>query len=320
MAPTQLEIEQSVRDQLYGDRGEVAAKPLSRPAPVVETGPLGRSMGARYRLLQVIGAGGMATVYRARDERLKRDVAVKVIADRLADIPSAVRRFRREAELCARMEHPNVVAILDAGVEPQEFIVTVFVDGLDGGRLLQSDGRLMPAQTVHIVAQVCQALEHAHDRHVFHNDVSPRNIVIGQRDATATLVDFGIASDAREVRPTRPKHLLGTPGYVPPEILKGGRPSPRSDLYALAVVAHRFLAGPTAPRDSATGDTAPLATASPRLQPLAELRPRLPRRLSEAIDQALAIDPDARQQSVAEFRAHLVGGRTARPLELPRAA
>src|SRR3954464_5932849 len=95
------------------------AKPLSGRSAVGGTAALGGLVGARYRLVQRIGAGGMATVYRARDERLKRDVAVKVIADRLANVPSAVRRFRREAELGARMEHPNIIAILDAGAEPQ---------------------------------------------------------------------------------------------------------------------------------------------------------------------------------------------------------
>jgi eukaryotic-like serine/threonine-protein kinase len=163
MSPTELEVERSVRDLLYGGRVEVTAKPLSRASAVA---PLGGLVGARYRLVQRVGAGGMATVYRARDERLKRDVAVKVIADRLADVPSAVRRFRREAELGARMDHPNIVATLDAGAEPQEFIVTELVEGLDGGRLVQRDGRLMPALAVHVVAQVCEALEHAHDRHV----------------------------------------------------------------------------------------------------------------------------------------------------------
>jgi len=178
----------------------------------------------------------------------------------------------------------------------------------------------MPALAVHVLAQVCQALEYAHDRQVFHNDVSARNIVISQQDSTATLVDFGIASDSHDIRTSRPAHLLGTPGYVPPEILKGGRPSPRSDLYALGVVAHLFLAGRTPPGDGGTDHTAPLATAAPRLRPLVELRPSLPRRLSAAVDQALAIDPDARQQSVTEFRAQLVGARIAGRVELPSAA
>jgi serine/threonine-protein kinase len=320
MSPTELEVERTVRGLLYGDRVELTAKPVLRPSAVGDTAPVGGLVGARYRLAQRIGAGGMATVYQARDERLKRNVAVKVIADRLADVPSAVRRFRREAELGARMEHPRIVGILDAGAEPRDFIVMELVEGLDGGKLVQRDGYLMPALAVHVLAQVCQALEHAHDRHVFHNDVSPRNIVISQRDATATLVDFGIASDSRDARATRPKHLLGTRGYVPPEILRGGRPSCRSDLYALGVVAHLFLAGPTAPHRGATDDTAPLATAAPRLQPLAELRPSLPCGLSAAVDRALAVDADARQESVAEFRAQLLGGPTAQPAELARAA
>src|SRR3954454_7333641 len=111
MSPTELEVERSVQDL--------------------------RFVGGRYRLVRRIGAGGMATIYRARDERLKRDVAVKVIADRLATVPSAVRRFRREAEMGARMDHPGIVAILDAGAVPQEFIVMELVEGVDGGRLVK---------------------------------------------------------------------------------------------------------------------------------------------------------------------------------------
>jgi serine/threonine protein kinase len=277
-----------------------------------------KPVGGRYRLLERVGAGGMATVYRARDERLKRDVAVKLISERLARVPPFVRRFRREAVLGARLAHPNIVAVLDAGFEPQAFIVMELVDGLDAGTLLQRSGRLTPPHAVHLLAQVCEALEYAHERDVVHHDVSPRNILVRQADGAAKLADFGLASDVFE---GPPPPFDGTPGYVAPEVLRGARPSPQSDLYALGVVAYRLLAG------SARGDanaTAPMATAGPRMPPLADARPGLPRALLEAVQQALAHAPDARQASVAEFRAQLVG-EPRRPMarfrhELPTAA
>lgn len=290
----EVEVEWSVRDRLYGRRSEVSATPTPQPPLSRGAGALGRLVGNRYRLLQRVGAGGMGTVYRARDERLKRDVAVKVIDERLARDPVSVRRFRREAELCARLAHPNIVAILDAGVEPQDFIVMELVLGVDAGTLLQKLGRLTPGETVHVVAQVCEALAYSHDQDIVHRDVSPRNILIGQPDVTAKLADFGLATDA------------GTPDYVAPEILGGARPSPRSDLYSLGVVAYRLLAGPPRERPGDPNATGPLATAAPRRPPLAEARPGLPRGLHQAVQQALASEPDARQESVAKFRAQLV--------------
>lgn len=249
----------------------------------------------------------MATVYRARDERLTREVAVKVLAERLAPDPLSVRRFRREAKLCARLAHPNIVAILDAGVEPRDFIVMEFVHGLDAGTLLQREGRLTPGETVHVIAQVCEGLSYAHDQNVVHHDVSPRNILIRRPASIAKLADFGLASDALDVTARRVTDVTGTPGYIAPEILWGARPSPRSDLYSLGVVAYRLLAGPTQRRPGDSDAT----TAVPRMPPLADARPGLPRRLNEAVQQALADEPDARQHSVAEFRAQLVGAGNA---------
>jgi serine/threonine protein kinase len=152
-----------------------------------------------------------------------------------------------------------------------------YVPGFDAGKRLRTRGRLTPGETVHVVAQVCEALAYAHEQDVVHQDVSPRNILIRQPDFTAKLADFGFA---------------GTPGYIAPEILRGDSPSPRSDLYSLGVVAYRLLAGP--------------GTTAPRRPPLVQARPGLPRRLSEAVQQALADEPDVRQGSVAKFRAQLV--------------
>ena len=125
------EIERSVRERLYGRRTSVEAQPRDSAAA-------GGLVGGRYRLLERVGIGGMGTVYRARDERLKRDVAVKVIAEHLAANTGFMRRFAKEAELCARLAHPNIVAVLDAGKRPRVFIVMEFVDGLNADMFLRA--------------------------------------------------------------------------------------------------------------------------------------------------------------------------------------
>ena len=184
-APWQVDLESSVREQLYGGRAEISATPLSGDAPT--------RVGARYRLLDALGAGGTAEVYRARDERLQRYVAVKVIAEGLAHDPASVRRLRREAELGARLAHRNVAAILDAGSRPREYLVMELVDGPTLATL--------PTVSVDVVLQVCDALEHAHSRGVVHGDVGPRNIVVGRRDGTAKLIDFGHAIEGFGIDP-----------------------------------------------------------------------------------------------------------------------
>ena len=173
-----VEVERSAADRLYGNRAQVTATPIAHGAA-----PLGLLVGGRYRLVERLGAGGMATVYRARDEQLERDVAVKVISERHARDPLFVRRFRSEAQLGARLAHPNIVAVLDAGAQPRDFIVTELVRGLDAATLLHRRGRLAPTETVNIVAQVCDALAHAHARDVVHLDVSLGNVLLAATDS-----------------------------------------------------------------------------------------------------------------------------------------
>ena len=298
------DVEVSVQRRLYGGRpgGAIVAK---------DTGSVPARSGLlihdRYRLRERLGAGGMASVYRAHDELLDRDVAVKLIAERFAADPAHVERLRREARLCARLAHPNILAVLDAGVQPRDFIVMEFVDGFDAHRLVQRRGRLTPGQAVHVVAQICDALAHAHDRGVVHGDVSPSNILLRRADGRAKLADFGLASRTGEVVRTPAGELLGTPGYVAPEVLWGSEPTPRSDLYCLGAVAYRFLAGPTRLSAGDADATAPLMTAARPRPPLAEVCPDLPRGLAGAVQRALAFEPDSRQESVAEFRAQLIG-------------
>ena len=317
---TGIELERSVRAQLYGEPAQVVATGVPGVRDDPRRAGLGRLLGGRYTLVELLGAGGMATAYRARDDRLGRDVAVKVIAAGLVQDGVAVRRFRREAELGAQLIHTNIVTVLDAGVEPQEFIVMELVEGVDAGTLVRRSGRLSLHHALRIVAPICEALQYAHDEHVIHGDVSGSNILIRQRDSAPKLIDFGLACQTSDVPDGRPGRVTGTPGHIAPELLSGAAPSARSDLYSLAAVTHRLLAGPADSRPADPGTTVPAAGTALRMPALAKKRPDLPRALTDAVQQALSPDPDARQASVAEFRAQLAWKRPAPPLLLPSVA
>jgi eukaryotic-like serine/threonine-protein kinase len=307
-APSELDVESAVRDRLYGERREVTAMPVRRGKPA--------ALGGRYRLLDRLGTGGTADVYRARDERLQRDVAAKVIAHWLAHDMAAVRCFRREAALCARLAHPNIAGVLDAGTRPRDYIIVELVDGRDAATLLKQDESLSTEHAIQVVAAICDALEHAHARGVVHCDVAPRNILIGERDGVAKLVDFGLAADLFGTR--QPAQEMGTPGYVAPEVIRGAAASPQSDLYSLAAVAYRLLGGlpPFGRRDD--DGTAPRPSAIAERPTLAAIRPDLPSPLAAAVDDAMAQRPAARPASVAEFRRRMLA--TARESVQLRAA
>jgi serine/threonine protein kinase len=243
----------------------------------MSTLPSTRALGGRYRVVGQLGAGGMATVYRAHDDWLKREVAVKVIAPLRLQDAFTTRRFRREAQLAARLTHQNIVRILDAGFDPQDFIVMELVEGVDAAKLVKRTGCLSLRHTLRLVGPICDALHHAHGKGVIHGDVSTSNILIREGDGMPKLADFGLAYDTTDPRGERPGKGTGTPGYMAPEVLDGAAPSPRSDLYAIAAVTRRLLtpAGPGAA-------------------------------VADAVGQALSRDPDDRQASVAEFRAQLI--------------
>jgi serine/threonine-protein kinase len=262
--------------------------------------------GGRYRLRGRLRAGGMAIVHRAWDRHLEREVAVKTIAETFACDLTFVRRFRREAELSARLAHPHVVTVLDAGSEPRDFIVMELMRGLDARALLKRRGWLTSREAIDVVAQVSDALAHVHAHGVIHGDVSLGNVLIGWPDGTAKLADFGLASTVSD-SPAAGGGVIGTPGYVAPEVLLGATPSARSDLYSLGVAAYRLLVGASCAWPSDRDATVPLATARPRTQPLDEARPDLPRGVVAAIEKALSPDPAERNESVAEFRSELTG-------------
>ena len=206
----------------------------------------GQVLAGRYELGDRLGVGGMSTVVRAFDTRLERDVAVKLLAEHLADDSQFVARFRREALSVARLVHPNIVQVFDFGLDEathRQYIVMELVRGQSGAEILRDEGSLDVRDALSIVVQALRGLEYAHRNGVVHRDVKPGNLLRGE-DGVVKLADFGIAKAfSEESSITQVGSVLGTAAYLAPEQAAGEQAGPAADLYALGVVAYQFLSG-----------------------------------------------------------------------------
>lgn len=199
-------------------------------------------LGGRYRLLGPLGEGGMATVYRGRDLRLNRDVAIKILKDDLTKDPTFLKRFEREAQVVASLSHPNIVPVYDVGEEGRSrYIVMEYVPGRTLRDAIERDGFLTANRAVPILDQVLDALQYAHERGLIHRDVKPHNILMTV-DGTARLTDFGIAHLTGDST-TRTAAILGSAHYLSPEQSQGQEATAASDLYACGVVLFEMLSG-----------------------------------------------------------------------------
>ncbi|MDQ3871744.1 MAG: serine/threonine protein kinase, partial [Chloroflexota bacterium] len=204
---------------------------------------IGQELAGRYRLEALLGAGGMATVYRARDLRLERPVAVKVLSPNLAADETLVRRFEREARFLAAVNHPSIVKVYDVGeTEGEAFFVMELVEGETLADRIRRGGALSPDEAVPILAAVAEGLAILHRGGFVHRDVKPQNILLS-RDAPAKLADFGLVRGAEPSDLTAPGTTVGTLGYLAPELLRGDPATPSTDVYALAAVAYEALTG-----------------------------------------------------------------------------
>jgi serine/threonine-protein kinase len=250
----------------------------------------------RYRLERRLGTGGMATVQLALDTRLERYVAVKLLAEHLAQDSSFVSRFRREALAAARLVHPNVVQVFDFGAEEgtgRNFIVMEFVDGSSCAEILRELGRLDPEDAVSILTQACRGLDYAHRNGVIHRDVKPGNLLRSRDGGQVKLADFGIAKAAEHSDMTKVGSVLGTAAYLSPEQARGESAGPPADLYALGVVSYQLLAGRLPYEAASLTDLARQQdTTAPT--PLHELDPAIPRPLSLVVARALERAPEDR--------------------------
>ncbi|HZG36970.1 MAG TPA: serine/threonine-protein kinase [Gaiellaceae bacterium] len=253
-------------------------------------------LAGRYVLGPSLGAGGSASVRLATDTLLDRPVAVKVLAGRLGGDEEFRRRFLREGRLAAKLSHPNVVRVFDSGeVDGRPYLVMECVDGRSLDDHLRRHGPLPPADVAALGRQAAAGLGHVHDAGLVHRDVKPQNLLL-RDDGLLKLVDFGIARDGGQTI-TEAGTLLGTAGYMPPEVAAGERATPASDLYSLGAVLYELLTGRPPRRVDSLDDLNPDI---PIPHP-AELRPEAPAPLTSAIARCLERDPGSRPDSAAEL-------------------
>jgi eukaryotic-like serine/threonine-protein kinase len=270
----------------------------------------GQILADRYELGARLGVGGMSTVVSAFDSRLEREVAIKLLAEHLADDSQFVTRFRREALAAARLVHPNIVQVFDFGLDEtthRQYIAMELVRGQSGAEILRDVGVLDVRDALSIVAQACRGLEYAHRHGVVHRDVKPGNLLRGE-DGVVKLADFGIAKAiSEESSITQVGSVLGTAAYLAPEQAAGEQAGPAADLYALGVVIYQFLSG-RLPYEAQS--LTELALKQQREVPplLDELNPEVTPQLALAVDRALALDPRQRPPSADDLRRALADG------------
>ncbi|MEU7910997.1 protein kinase domain-containing protein [Microbispora bryophytorum] len=261
---------------------------------------VGRRLGD-YTVEAVVGRGGMATVYRARDQRLGRAVALKVLAPQLAHDDRFRDRFVRESRMVASIDHPNIIPVYEAGERDDLlFIAMRYVEGNDMRKLVQSEGPLPVGRANPLFAQIASALDAAHAHGLVHRDVKPANILVTRSDHVY-LTDFGLTkSSSAEAGLTSHGHFMGTPRYVAPEQIRGLPVDGRSDLYAFACVVYEALAGqPPFQRDTELALLYAHVSHDP--PPLTPYRPDLPHAVNAVITRALAKSPGERFETCQAF-------------------
>jgi serine/threonine-protein kinase len=275
-------------------------------------------IAGRYRLEGKLGTGGMSTVRLAFDGRLERQVAIKLLAEHLADDDNFVSRFRREALAAARLVHPNIVQVFDFGLDEhsgQHFIVMEYVTGRSCAQILREQRVLPVDQVVDVVGQACRGLDHAHRNGVVHRDVKPGNLLVSD-DHVVKLADFGIAKATEQSSITQVGSVLGTAAYLAPEQARGEDAGPAADQYALGVVTYQMLAG-RLPYEATS--LTELAFKQQRESPLDlhELNPEVPPALAHAVARCMALDAAARHRDALAMGEALRAG--ARGIDPPPA-
>ncbi|MEV0149356.1 MULTISPECIES: Stk1 family PASTA domain-containing Ser/Thr kinase [unclassified Nonomuraea] len=279
-----------------------------------------RLLGGRYELDGVVGRGGMAEVYRARDLRLDRIVAIKTLRSDLARDHTFQARFRREAQSAASLNHPAVVAVYDTGEDvsegaPVPYIVMEYVDGRTLRDLLRADRRLLPERAVELVDGILRALDYSHRGGIVHRDIKPANVMI-TRAGDVKVMDFGIARAMADsaATMTQTAQVIGTAQYLSPEQARGERVDARSDIYSTGCVLYELLTG----QPPFTGDS-PVAIAYQHVReepiPPSQIDPEIPQWADAIVLKAMAKDPAHRYQSATEMRADIQRAMSGMPVD-----
>ena len=280
---------------------------------------IGKMLDNRYELLEVVGTGGMAVVYKAKCHRLNRYVAVKILKEEAAADPELLRRFRDESQAVAMLSHPNIVAVYDVNQSDNlEYIVMELIDGITLKQYMTQKGGSLPwKEALHFITQIMRALRHAHSRGIIHRDIKPQNVMV-LRDGSAKVADFGIAHLSNSQNTTT-QEALGSVHYISPEQAKGAKVDARTDIYSAGVVLYEMLTG----RLPYEGDS-PVAVAIKHINstpvPPREINPNIPEGLEQITLKAMASKPGDRYESARAMLMDLDSFRKNPAIVFPYAA
>jgi serine/threonine-protein kinase len=273
---------------------------------------IGKRMGNRYEILERLGGGGMALVYKAKDNLLNRIVTIKVLRDEYADDEEFVRRFRQEAQAVASLSHPNIVNIHDVGYcEGSHYLVMEYVEGQNLKEIIKLKAPLSIEEAVEITKQICDGLEHAHDNKIIHRDIKPHNILI-TKGGKVKVADFGLARAVTTATVTHTKTVLGSVHYFSPEQAKGEITDEKSDIYSLGVVLYEMLTGQV----PFGGGESPISVALKHIksepESLRKLNPAVPQGLEAVVKRAMAKDAHRRYENLSQMKQDLILALTRR--------
>ena len=260
---------------------------------------IGQLLDDRYEILEVIGTGGMAVVYKALDHRLNRLVAIKILKDEFSGDDEFRRRFRAEGEAVAMLSHPNIVQVYDvSSSDTANYLVMELINGISPKQYMEVKGVLNWKETLHFAMQIAKGLEHAHSRGIVHRDIKPHNVMV-LKDGSVKVMDFGIARVMSKSN-TLTKEALGSVHYISPEQAKGGYTDSRSDIYSLSVVMYEMMTG----RPPFDGES-PVAVAIQHINGGApkpsSLNPNIPVGMEQIILKGMALEPKDRYASATEM-------------------
>ena len=260
---------------------------------------IGMMLDDRYEIMELIGSGGMAYVYKALCHRLNRYDAVKIMRDETASNEEFRKRFRAESQAVAMLSHPNIVSVYDVShSDDVEYIVMELVDGITLKQYLQKAGALSPSEVLSFTSQIAKALDHAHDKGIIHRDIKPQNIML-LKDGMIKVADFGIASLQNDIEDSSDE-TVGSVHYIAPEQARGAAPDARSDIYSLGIVMYEMLTGKLPYIGNSDAEVAVMHM-NTQAEPPRSILPEIPEELERICLKAMNSDIDARYQTAAEL-------------------
>ena len=280
---------------------------------------MSKIFGGRYEVLERIGAGGMAIVYKAKDLLLNRVVTIKVLRDQFVTDEDFIRRFRREAQSAASLSHPNIVSVYDVGKDGDtEYIVMEYVEGRNLKEIIREYAPLSTDQSINLGRQITEAIQNAHEHHIIHRDIKPHNILV-TADGHAKVTDFGIARAVSSATVTHTGDIIGSVHYLSPEQAKGLQSNEQSDIYSLGIILYELITGKV-PYDGETPIT--IALKHLQEQPIlpSKINPRIEKEFESVIMRAIAKSPEQRYLSakdLLEDLKHIQAGRPITQSEIP---